>query len=230
MDLVFRETKKDPERDCFVYTAHSFLDRIGIEGLRRGVDQDLLGRPLVGPAGSDPFEEHTTHILVMVEGELVAGTEMVAHSSLGLPIPGWSRIRGQMYGSRRTVQARRILLHPGHPNTPLPELPYGALGGLLKGCLQWAVSNDVGDVVMEVSDPRAAERLGQLGAAPLGSSGPDRATVLRINVNALTARGFRSKNPFYRYLLTYDESVLVSGPASSPALKTDLPALRYTSA
>ncbi|MFJ8313684.1 MULTISPECIES: hypothetical protein [unclassified Streptomyces] len=217
MDFTLSETKRDPGRDCFVYTAHSDLDWIGIDGLRRRKDHDLTGRPLADPAGADPFEPHTTHMLVMVEGELVAGTELVAYSPLGLPLAEWSRLGGVLRHSRRLVQIRRTVVRPGYADRPLPELPYGAIGGLLKGCLQWAVSHDVSDVVTEVSDALAAERLGQLGGTLVEGSRPDAAVATyRLGVSELVARGFRSGNPFYGYLLAYDESVLIGEHA--PAL------------
>lgn len=210
MDFTFSETKRDPGRDCFVYPAHSELDRIGVESLYRRAGTDLLGRPLSGTAGADPFEPHTTRMLVMVEGELVAGTELVAYSPLGLPLADWPVLRGVLCRSRRLVQVRRTVVRPEYADRPLPELPYGAVGGLLKGCLQWAVSHDVSDVVLEVAAPRVAERLAQLGATPVEGSRPDAAVATyRLSVNELVARGFRAGSPFYGYLLDYDESVLL---------------------
>ncbi|MFF8833766.1 hypothetical protein [Streptomyces sp. NPDC015131] len=210
MDFTFSETKRDPGRDCFVYPAHSELDRIALAGLRRRAGADLLGGSLDGPAAADPFAPHTTHMLVMVEGELVAATELVAYSPLGLPLTEWPALRGVLRRSRRLVQVRRTVVRPGHADRPLPELPHGAVGGLLKGCLQWAVSHDVSDVVMEVAAPGVARRLAQLGATPVEGSRPDAAVATyRLSVNELVARGFRAGSPFYGYLLDYDESVLL---------------------
>lgn len=45
MDLTFIESKKDPGRDCFVYTAHSDFDLLGIDSLRGRSDRDLFGFP-----------------------------------------------------------------------------------------------------------------------------------------------------------------------------------------
>ncbi|MFD4723307.1 hypothetical protein ACFWOY_34120 [Streptomyces sp. NPDC058423] len=218
MDFTFTEARRDPDRDCFVYTAHSDLDRMGIESLRRRADPDALGRPLAGPDEPDPFAPHTTHMLVMVEGELVAGAELVAYSPLGLPLVEWPRLGGLLRRCSRLVQVRRAVVLPEFADRPLPELPYGALGGLLKGCLQWAVSNDVSDVVLEVSDARAEKRLGELGCVLVEGCRPDAAVAThRLAVSEVVARGFRSGNPFYGYLLAYDESVLIGGLTSAPA-------------
>ncbi|MCI0386805.1 hypothetical protein [Streptomyces sp. CNQ085] len=210
MDFTFSETRRDPGRDCFIYPAHSYLDRISIESLYRRTETDLLGLLLNGAEEADPFEPHTTRMLVMVEGELVACAELVAYSPLGLPLSGWSALGGLLRRSRRLVQVRRTVVRPEYADRSLPELPHGAVGGLLKGCLQWAVAQDVSDVVMEVAAPRVAERLAQLSATPVEGSRPDApVATYRLSVNELVARGFRAGSPFYAYLLDYDESVLL---------------------
>lgn len=214
MDLTFVESKKDPGRDCFVYTAHHDFDLLGITGLRGRVKRDLFGFPAPAPA-EGPFAPHTTHMLVMVEGALVAGAELVAYSPLGLPLSAWPRLSGVLRASGRLVQYRLPVVRPEFAGTVLPELPFGAFGGLVKGCLQWAVSHDVSDVVVEVADRRAVDKLTQLGFVPAEGSGAGgrEPAVYRLNVSRLVARGFRAGNPFYRYLLEYDESVLISRPA-----------------
>ncbi|KOY54367.1 hypothetical protein [Streptomyces sp. XY332] len=218
MDLTFVESKKDPGRDCFVYTAHSDFDLLGIDGLRGRSDRDLLGFPAAAPAGDDTFAPHTTHMLVMVEGALVAGAELVAYSPLGLPLTEWPELAGVLRHNGRLVQCRLPVVRPEFADTVLPELPFGVLGGLFKGCLQWAVSHEVSDVVVEVADRRAVDKLTQLGFLPAEGSGAGGApTVYRLNVSRLVARGFRASHPFYRYLLEYDESVLISRSALAAA-------------
>ncbi|MFD3760444.1 hypothetical protein [Streptomyces sp. NPDC058622] len=218
MDLTFVESKKDPGRDCFVYTAHDDFDLLSIGRLRGRGNRDLFGFPATAPAG-DPFAPHTTHMLVMVEGDLVAGTELVAYSPLGLPLTEWPQLSGVLRHSRRLVQCRLPVVRPEFADAVLPELPFGALGGLVKGCLQWAVSHDVSDVVVEVADRRAVKKLTQLGFVPAESSrvGGDEPKVYRLNVSWLVARGFRASHPFYQYLLEYDESVLINRSALAVA-------------
>lgn len=217
MNLTFVESKKDPGRDCFVYTAHSDFDRQGIDSLRGRCDRDLLGFPAAEPA-DDSFAPHTTHMLVMVEGSLVAGAELVAYSPLGLPLTEWPRLAGVLRSSGRLVQCRFPVVRSEFAGAVLPELPFGALGGLFKGCLQWAVSHDVSNIVVEVTDRRAVEKLAELGFAPTEGSGAGaEQDVYRLNVSRLVARGFRASHPFYRYLLEYDESVLVSRSALAVA-------------
>ncbi|WP_406292915.1 hypothetical protein OG948_00795 [Embleya sp. NBC_00888] len=110
------------------------------------------------------------------------------------------------------------MVRPEFAEAPLAELPFGALGGLFKGSLQWAVSHDVSDVVVELADRRATDRLAELGFLPVEGSGtPDGPLTYRLNVSRLVARGFRAGHPFYCYLLEYDESVLVGNSATAVA-------------
>ncbi|KAB1989003.1 MULTISPECIES: hypothetical protein [Streptomyces] len=209
MDFAFVESEKDHGRDCFVYTGHSDLDLMGVENLRGLEDHDRFGLPRAGQE-QDAFAPHTTHMLVMVEGELVAGAELVAYSPLGLPLSEWPALRGVLRHSGRLVQCRRPVIRPEFAVAPLPELPFGALGGLLKGCLQWAVFHDVSDVVVELADGRSPKRLAELGFTAVEGSGPVGAPrTYRLNVSRLVARSFRASHPFYRYLLEYDKSVLI---------------------
>ncbi|MGP3689019.1 hypothetical protein ACTVZO_30700 [Streptomyces sp. IBSNAI002] len=218
MDFTFNESDKDPGRDCFVYTAHSELDLLAIDTLREQAGTDLFGIAPATAAAPDPYRFHTTHMLVLVEGELVAGAELVAYSPLGLPLSEWPALDGVLRRSRRLVQVRRPFVRPGYADRALPELPFGAVGGLLKGCLQWAVSHDVGEVVAEVAAGRAASRLAELGFVPVAgarTAGPVRTRW--IGVSELVARGFHPGNPFYSYLLASDESLLLGAPVSALA-------------
>jgi hypothetical protein len=215
MDFTFNESDKDPGRDCFVYTAHSELDLLAIDTLRGQADEDLFGIPPRPTGAPDPYRFHTTHMLVLVEGELVAGAELVAYSPLGLPLSEWPDLGGVLRRSRRLVQVRRPFVLPEYADRPLPELPFGAVGGLLKGILQWAVSHDVGEIVAEVAHRRAARHLAELGFVPVAGArceGPAR--TCWVGVSELVARGFHSGNPLYGYLLASDDSVLLGPPAS----------------
>lgn len=214
MDFTFTESKKDPGRDCFVYTAHSALDWIALEDLRGRMERDLFGHPLPVLTGDDPFAPHTTHLLILVNGELKAAAELVAHSPRGLPLAQWSQPRY----SRRPAQVRRVAARPEDISRALPELPYGTAGGLIKGCLQWALSHGMSDLVVEVADPSVAERVRQLGGVLAHDTQACTAVATyRIGISELVSRGFRSSNPFYGYLLGYDESVLVHSSTLVPA-------------
>ena len=73
------------------------------------------------------------------------------------------------------------------------------------------------DFVVEVTATQAAEKIRQLGGVLVpGAQSDSGVATYRISVSELASRGFRSSNPFYGYLLGYDESVLVYPPA--PAL------------
>ncbi|MEE1927332.1 hypothetical protein V1J52_03900 [Streptomyces sp. TRM 70351] len=222
MEFTFTESKKDPERDCFIYTAHDDLDLLGIAALRRRVPRDLFGRPAPVPdggrGGTDPFAPHTTHLAVMVDGEIVAGAELVAYSPLGLPLRSWKAASAVLTGHHRLVQCRRPLTLTAHARAARPEMPFGAVGGLVKGCLQWAVLHDVRYVVAEVADEAAAAALGQLGFEPVPGLPPSPgAQAVQLAVSQLVSRSFRSTSAFYRYLLEYDEGVLVQQRVAIPA-------------
>ncbi|WP_020124638.1 hypothetical protein [Streptomyces canus] len=214
MDFTFIASKRDPGRDCFVYTAQSDLDMLSIESLRGRRPRDRFGLSSAAPAQ----DALAAHMLVMVEGELVACAELVAYSPLGLPLTEWPELQSVLRHSRRLVQCRRPVVRPEFAEAPLAELPFGALGGLFKGSLQWAVSHDVGDVAVELADRRATDRLAEHGFLPVEGSGtPDGPLTYRLNVSRLAARGFRAGHSFYCYLLEYDESVLVSNSATAVA-------------
>ncbi|MEV6568683.1 hypothetical protein [Streptomyces kronopolitis] len=217
MDFTFVESKRDHGRDCFVYTGHGDLDLLSVGSLRGRVGQDRFGLPAVGP-DRDTFTPHTTHMLVMVEGEVVASAELVAYSPLGLPLTEWPALQGVLRHSGRLVQCRRPVMHPEFAEARLPELPFGALGGLLKGCLQWAVLHDVSGAVVELGGGRTADRLIKLGFTSVEGSGPPEAPrTYRLHISQLVARSFQAANPFYHYLLKYDESVLVGEPSTAIA-------------
>ncbi|MFD4998673.1 hypothetical protein [Streptomyces buecherae] len=211
MDFTFVENERDPGRDC--YTAHSNIDMLSIESLSGRRPRDRFGLSSAAPA-QDAF---AARMLVMVEGELVACAELVAYS-LGLPLTQWPEPQSVLRHSCRLVQRRRPVVRPEIAEAPLAELPFGALGGLFKGSLQWAVSHDVSDVVVELADRRATDRLAELGFLSVEGSGtPDGPLTYRLNVSRLVTRGFRAGHPFYCYLPEYVESVLVGNSATAVA-------------
>ncbi|WP_405603004.1 hypothetical protein OG741_29740 [Streptomyces sp. NBC_01410] len=214
MDLTFIEKPKGADRDCFVYTAHSGLDLHSLATLHSNVMWDQFGcdNDRSGDI-SDVYAPHTTHVLTMIEGEVVAGVELVAYSALGLPINSWAEVGGMLRGNGRIVQCRRPVVRDGFRNKPLPELPFGAIGSLVKGCLQWSVLNDIHHVVVDVVDRDAAQFLGRIGFVPvIGTELSAGGQTLELRVSELVSRSFRSTNPYFRYLMEFDESVQVEIP------------------
>ena len=122
MDFTFTESRKNPERDCFIYTAHSALDWVALEELRDRAEWELLGCPLPPLTRADAFTPHTTHLLILVEGEIVAAAELVSHLPRDLPIAQWS----QLPYVRRPVQVRHCAVaRPDATDRPLTGCPHG---------------------------------------------------------------------------------------------------------
>ncbi|MFF4404303.1 hypothetical protein ACFY2W_18135 [Streptomyces sp. NPDC001262] len=218
MDSTFIETPKSVERDCFVYTARSALDLDGVARIRAAEPYDLFGMATAGRGDDrdDVFAPHTVHMLTMVDGHVVAAAELVVGSPLGLPADAGSALGGALHRNRRTAQFRRPVVPAAVRRRTWPELPFGVVGGMVKACLQWSVVNDIGHVVADVADRRAAAALGSLGFEEPAGAGP-----LLLRVSGLVSRSFRSVRPFYRYLLAFDESVLVE--TFRPTLAPPLP-------
>ena len=210
MDFTFTTAPKNPDLDCFVYQAHSPLDELGLTQLRHRVPYDLFGHPL--PTAADPrdaFTPHTVHILIMVLGEIVAATEMVTYSPLGLPADRGTPTSGLLRQSHRLAECRRPVVRPDLADRVWPELPHGLVGGLVKGCLHWSLLHDMSRIVADVVDEAALKPMLQLGFTPVPGRLPHGPHTLAAGVAEVTSRAFLSTNPFYRHLLDHDESVQI---------------------
>ncbi|MFI1969639.1 hypothetical protein BLA24_15425 [Streptomyces cinnamoneus] len=224
MDFAFVETPKDVERDCFVYTARSALDFHSIARMRATTRKDLLGHPLAGQDDRDDvFVPHAVHMLTVIDGDVVAAAELVVDSPLGLPVDARDVLTGALRKNRRLVQFRRLVLRHACQGGTWPELPFGVVGGMVKACLQWSVLNDMSHVVVDAADCRAVPALERLGFAPVPAGAPAGGPPppLLLRVSELASRSFRSARPFYRYLMEFDESVLVEN--FRPTLAWPLP-------
>ncbi|MCF7548207.1 GNAT family N-acyltransferase [Pseudonocardia sp. WMMC193] len=220
MDLRFRErciATDSPFRVGFARTE---------EELR---DVDLLWRAVYGtecgwlaadaPALiDDRYHPHSTYLLARVAGEPVGTMRVVADSPERLPVEqfvGIEKLRGD--GDRRLVEVQRLMVLPQFRRRRYPEMPFGVLAALVKGCLHHCIQQGASHIVADLflNTPTTPMRtLLSMGFTETGLefvdtelNEPDRSVALLLQVGELFSRSFRSDAPFYRYLMSYDEVV-----------------------
>jgi hypothetical protein len=221
MDWSFSETARDSDRDCFVYEAHSTMDFEGLNDLWIRVYGTECGwiKNHDGSLYKDRYHDSSTYLLAMVNGVIVGTMRLVSDSSVGLPLEQFVSIQDHR-NARTLIECTRLMVVPEFRNRRMQELPFGVLGGLVKGCIQWCVINDVTHIIADLFKNTAttpAEPLIALGFERIGLEfvdteldEPDQSEALLLRVNELASRGFRTDSQFYRYLTEFDHSVLVS--------------------
>jgi N-acyl-L-homoserine lactone synthetase len=169
-----------------------------------------------GVLHEDRYHAQSIYLLGVVENEVVGTMRLVRDSHDGLPVEQFvsiDKIRAD--GNRSLIECQRLMILAEHRNHRLPQMPFGVLAALVKGCLHWCIRNGVTHIVADLFAGTATTPIGPLIALGFTETGlefvdteldePDRSVALLLEVGELFSRSFRSDSAFYRYLMTPDE-------------------------
>lgn len=214
--LFVAESKR--RATCRVYQAESPEDFAGLNELWSTVYGEECG--WLEPGGTmmhkDRYDPYATYLMATVDDELVGTMRLVADSPEGLPVEQFVPIT-DLRGDRRLIECQRLMILPRQRNRRRPELPYGVLGGLVKGCLHWCIMHGFSHILADVflgtrTTPR--NLLLALGFTETGKyfvdtelNEADHSTALLLQVGELFSRPFRTTLPFYRYLMEYESTM-----------------------
>jgi N-acyl-L-homoserine lactone synthetase len=204
---------------CRVYQAETAEDFAGLGELWKAVYGTECGwlDPAAALAYKDRYDPHATYLMATVDDQFVGTMRLVADSAEGLPVEQFVSIGDLRGGERRLVECQRLMILPQQRNRRWPELPYGVLGGLVKGSLHWCIMNGFSHILADVFLGTRTTPMNLLLALGFTETGKyfvdtelneaDHSTALLLRVGELFSRPFRTTSPFYRYLMEYESTV-----------------------
>jgi N-acyl-L-homoserine lactone synthetase len=214
----FAESQREPDGSHYVYTAKENDDLAAVDALWNTVYGDEFGwlKKAAGPHYLDRFHKHSVYLIAKAEGRAVGTMRLVFDSPEGLPVEQFTSI-SELRGKRTLIECTRLMILPEYRNRSWPEMPFGVLGALFKGCLHWSIANSythiIADLFVDTKTTPIATLLG-MGFEETGKEfidselhEPDRSVALILKVGELFSRSFRTNRPFYRYLMEYDERI-----------------------
>ncbi|ROO86430.1 acetyltransferase (GNAT) family protein [Actinocorallia herbida] len=170
-----------------------------------------------GPCHKDRYDDHSTYLMVRVGHQVVGTMRLVADSADGLPVEQFVNIDELRPPGRRLIECQRLMILEEHRNQRYPNLPYGVLGGLVKACVHWCVRKGITHILADLFTETPTTPIGPLKALGFTETGKEfidtelqqagTSVALLLDVGELFSRPFRTTNPFYRYLMEYDEIV-----------------------
>lgn len=220
MDWQFTPKQKMAVNGHLVWSAKGPADLSDVDDLWRAIYGRELG--WLAPNGkslhNDRFHAHSVYLLARVDGQTVGTMRLVRDSAEGLPVEQFvpiEKLRGD--GDRRLIECQRLMILPEYRNQRRPDMPYGVLAALVKGCLHWSLRNAVTHVVADLFLNTPTTPMAQLKALGFVDTGlefvdteltePDRSAALLLTVGDLFARAYVSDQSFYRYLMASDEII-----------------------
>ena len=218
MDWRFVETTRPRGSGAAIYRAETEADFVNIDGLWRAVYGQEWGwlTPDSGALHTDRFHPHSTYLLAATDGKVVGTMRLVVDSAEALPVEQFVSI-DKLRGDRRLIECQRLMVLSGYRNRRWPDMPFGVLGALVKGCLHWSIRNSVSHIVADLFVNTPTTPMGSLLALGFTETGleftdtelaePDRSVALLLEVGELFSRCFRCDSPFYRYLMDRDRTV-----------------------
>lgn len=222
MDWTFIPTTRVKANGYSIHPAATIRDFRNVDDVWRAVYGKELGWLPTdsGTLQEDRYHPHSVYLIATVEDEIVGTMRLVRDSPDGLPVEQFvpiDKIRADP--NRCIIECQRLMILAEHRNKRLPQMPFGILAALVKGCLHWCIRNGATHIVADLFVGTATTPLGPLLALGFTETGlefvdtelhePDRSIALLLDVGELFSRSFRSDNPFYRYLMTPDEIVNV---------------------
>ncbi|WP_239340404.1 GNAT family N-acyltransferase [Frankia sp. CiP3] len=169
-----------------------------------------------GGSYQDRYDAASTYLLASVDGVATGTMRLVADSPEGLPVEQFVSI-ADLRGEKRLIECQRLMILPEYRTRRWDELPYGVLGGLVKGCLHWCLANGFNHILADLFTQTATTPIRPLMALGFEETGKEfidteldedgTSVALLLRVGELFSRTFRTSNPFYRYLMTYDEAI-----------------------
>jgi N-acyl-L-homoserine lactone synthetase len=218
MDWGFVPTRKARVNGYSVYPAETDSDFRLVDDVWRTVYGREFGWLPTDAVGlhQDRYHPHSVYLLAAVEDEVVGTMRLVRDSPEGLPVEQFVSIeKVRADGNRLLIECQRLMILAEHRNRRLPQMPYGVLAALVKGCLHWCIRNGVTHIVADLFASTATTPMAPLLALGFTETGlefvdteldePDRSVALLLEVGELFSRSFRSDSAFYRYLMTPDE-------------------------
>jgi N-acyl-L-homoserine lactone synthetase len=188
---------------------------------------DVYGRELgwLPPNASlghrDRYHPHSTYLMAMAEGQVVGTMRLVSDSPVGLPIEQFVSISDLREPDRRLIECQRLMIRDTYRNKRWPELPFGVFAALAKACIHWCVLNGSTHIIADVFSGTQTTPIAPLLALGFEHTGkefvdteldePDKSLALLLAVGELFSRPFRTRSPFYRYLMEYDELLDIYG-------------------
>lgn len=221
VDWRFVERPRDRGRYA-VYQAATEADFRGVDDLWREVYGRECGwlTPGTGALHEDRYHPRSTYLIAVAGGEVAGTMRLVTDSVDGLPVEQFVSI-DKLRGARQLIECQRLMVLSKHRGQRWPEMPFGVLAALVKGCLHWCLRNGTTHIVADLFLSTATTPIGPLLAIGFTETGlefvdieldePDRSIALLLEVGELFSRCFRCDSDFYHYLMDYDEVIDVYG-------------------
>ncbi|GAB2830109.1 hypothetical protein GCM10022221_30980 [Actinocorallia aurea] len=215
----FTEQAKDPLSEQRIYLAEDDADLAAVDMLWNAVYGAEFGwlPPEGGPRHKDRYDDHSTYLMARVENRVVGTMRLVTDSAAGLPVEQFADIAELRAPGRRLIECQRLMILADHRNQRFAHLPYGVLGGLVKGCLHWCLRNGTTHILADLFTETKTTPIGPLRALGFTDTGKEfidtelqqagTSVALLLDTGELFSRPFRTTHPFYRYLMEYDEIV-----------------------
>lgn len=219
----FLEEPKVTDGPYRIYKAVYPVDFDGVTGLWN----DVYGRELGWLSSDrslghrDKYHPHSTYLMAMAEGDVAGTMRLVSDSPMGLPVEQFVSISDLREPDRRLIECQRLMIRHDYRNRRWPEFPFGVFAALAKACIHWCVLDGATHIIADVfsgTDTTPVAPLLALGFEETGKEfidteldEPDRSLALLLPVAELFSRPFRTRSPFYRYLMEYDELVDIYG-------------------
>jgi N-acyl-L-homoserine lactone synthetase len=169
----------------------------------------------------DRYHPHSTYLMAMAEGEVVGTMRLVSDSPVALPIEQFVSISDLREPDRRLIECQRLMIRDRYRNKRWPEFPFGVFAALAKACIHWCVLNGQTHIIADVFSGTQTTPIAPLLALGFEETGkefvdteldePDKSLALLLPVAELFSRPFRTRSPFYRYLMEYDELLDIYG-------------------
>ncbi|WP_322770664.1 N-acyl amino acid synthase FeeM domain-containing protein [Frankia sp. Cr1] len=169
-----------------------------------------------GGSYRDRYDSRSAYLLATVDGVTTGTMRLVADSPEGLPVEQFVSI-ADLRGDKRLIECQRLMILPEYRNRRWDELPYGVLGGLVKACLHWCIVNGYSHILADLFTQTATTPMWPLMALGFEETGKEfvdteldeegTSVAILLRVGELFSRPFRTSDPFYRYLMTYDDAI-----------------------